>query len=60
MSVQTEINRIKENVSDSFATIKEYGMEVSVAEKSDTLPTAIGAAFDDVNALLDTINGVIV
>lgn len=60
MSVQTEINRIRENVSDSFTAIKENGMTVSVAEKSDKLPTAIGAAFDEVNALLDSINGVVI
>ena len=57
MSVQTEIERIKANVSDSFSAIKNYGMEVTVTEKSDSLPTAIEDAFDDVNALLDQING---
>lgn len=57
MSVQTEIDRIKTNVSDSFSAIKNNGMEVSVAETSDTLPDAIGSAFDEINALLDLING---
>lgn len=60
MSVKTEINRIKGNVSESFSAIKGCGMTVSVEEKSDQLPTAIEAAFDDVNALLDSINGVVI
>ena len=60
MSVKTEINRITANVASSYTAIKDRGMEVAVEENSDNLPGAIDSAFDDVDALLDDINGVVV
>ena len=59
MSVQTEINRIKANVQDSYTAVQEAGMDVTIAKTSGNLPTAISIVIDDLNALLDNLNGVV-
>lgn len=62
MSIQSEINRIKANVSDCFSAVRETGVEVADGAKSDTLAASIrcipDAVLADVNTLLDEINGV--
>lgn len=58
MSIQSEINRIKANVSDCYAIVKEAGMEVTGTENSGNLSTSIQSMMNEVNALLDEINGV--
>lgn len=60
MSVKTEIDRIKANVTDSFAAVEESGMVETGSQSSDNLASAIRGAFDEVNALLDTINGAVI
>ena len=60
MSIQSEINRIKSNVSDCFAAVKETGMEVTSTATSDNLAASVRTAFDEVNDLLDQINGVVI
>lgn len=60
MSVQTEINRIKANVTDSFTAVTESGMVTTETQSSDTLASAIRSAFDEVNTLLDSINGTVI
>ena len=60
MSIQSEINRIKANVSDCYAIVKDSGMEVTGAENSGNLPTSIQNMVNEVNALLDEINGVVI
>lgn len=62
MSIQTEINRIKANVTDSFEAVKESGVEVSGTVTSDTLPDSIrmipDAIYAVIDPILDSINGV--
>lgn len=60
MSIQSEINRIKANVSDCYAIVKETGKEVAIVENSDNLPSSIQSMISDMNALLDQINGVVI
>ena len=60
MSISTEINRITANVSDSFVAVQESGFTVSGTTKSANLPTAIRAVNEDINSLLDQINGKVI
>lgn len=41
MSVQTEINRIKQNISDSLDTIAAYGVLIQTTDSSNELPERI-------------------
>ena len=60
MSIQSEINRIRTNVSDCYAIVKDSGVEVTGTENSDNLSTSIQSMMNEVNALLDDINGVVI
>lgn len=52
MSVQSEINRIRKNVTDTLQTIADTG--VTVGEGSDALPAAAAALADKAANSLDT------
>lgn len=41
MSVQSEINRIKQNISDSLEAIAAYGVSVQSTDNSNTLASLI-------------------
>ena len=59
MSIQSEISRISANVSDCYAIVKQTGVEVTVTtENSDNLSASIQSMVNEMNALLDEINGV--
>lgn len=64
MSVQSEINRIASNVTESFTAIREAGVSVSGTATSDDMAAAIRKIPDavraEINAVLDEINGVII
>lgn len=70
MSIQSEINRISQNVGDSLTAVSEKGVTVPTGSTSDDLPGLIRSiqtgsnldpAVDDENLLLDsTVDPIVV
>ena len=64
MSIKSEINRIKANVTDSFDAVRESGVTVNQNATSDTLPSSIRkipeAIYAEIDPILDSINGEVI
>lgn len=63
MSIQSEINRIKGNVTDSLSAIRGTGVNVPDGSNSNDLPNLINDlanTIGKINTTLDTINGEVV
>ena len=57
MSIKSEITRISANVSDSYTAVNEIGVSTEYAETSDNLAATIRAVREELDTILDEING---
>lgn len=52
MSVQTEINRIKQNINNALDSVASYGVQIKATDTSNELATRIAQIADVLNGFI--------
>lgn len=55
MSIQSEINRLKQNVTNTYTALSNLGATIPSSKTSGNLPTAVNSLSGKLNA--DTVDG---